>query len=404
MAEQRGLQDGDRGRIRTPSNRAPSQSSVRAREMNPDGPYSRKDYLRDAALLNILLEDGEYRYTTPWISPTTNLLVHAVIRAMYSTQKHISDAQALRELLQRRGRPFGENDIRTLAARFQNGPTAEEEEERPHLGEPRRPFSSLRNNRQEAPPAERTFRSPNALPEMRYDLDPRERETRRERRSNTVEGIGAFRQPDRKRTFKADILSLDTSKMGISAYINQLNFLTRQYGEEQILANIVPGLMSRPDSDGCQWFNSLDYRTQGRLTYDLELWKTLLEQRFRRDRGAIMIEADNLRHSFREEDQLSLQAYIDKKIRLYNEVGNIDEDATARRILMGVDPALAKLVSLGHGDCTIQHIKEQLTAREFAARRDWQISRSELQSELDAMRTQLKSLEAQQTRSENRHF
>lgn len=82
--------------------------------------------------------------------------------------------------------------------------------------------------------------------------------------------------------------------------------------------------MPKPDSDGCQWFNSLDYSTQDQLAGDYDLWITLLQQRFLRDRGAIMIEADALQHSFPHESTLPLQAYIDKKIRLY-EAGDVED-------------------------------------------------------------------------------
>ncbi|PFH62964.1 hypothetical protein XA68_10715 [Ophiocordyceps unilateralis] len=173
------------------------------------------------------------------------------------------------------------------------------------------------------------------------------------------------------RHLKPETFVLDTSKIPISAYIQQLDFLGDMYGRDNILCLIVPGLLSKPDTDGARWFGSLDRATQARLASDFELWRTLLSQRFRKDRGATMIEADQLVHRFDNEDELSLQAYIDRKIQLYNEVGNTDDDTVARRVLMGVDPALAKLVSLPSGRVTIEEVKHQLISRQYAAKRDW---------------------------------
>ena len=109
------------------------------------------------------------------------------------------------------------------------------------------------------------------------------------------------------------------------------------------------------------------------MGFDLSLWKALLRERFQRDRGATLIEADQLRHRFDDESALSLQAYIDKKIRLYNESGDIDEDAQARRLVQGLDSRLAKLLSLRPtADNTLQQLKTQIASREHIARRDWQ--------------------------------
>ncbi|KAL6898319.1 hypothetical protein GGI43DRAFT_428504 [Trichoderma evansii] len=85
-----------------------------------------------------------------------------------------------------------------------------------------------------------------------------------------------------------------------------------------------------------------------------------------------MAEADQLKHSFDTEDELSLQEYQDRKIGLYNEAGDMDEDAMARRLVMGVDPALGKLIDVDPDNLTIERVKQQLVQREWTARRDWQ--------------------------------
>ena len=96
-----------------------------------------------------------------------------------------------------------------------------------------------------------------------------------------------------------------------------------------------------------------------------------------------MLEADSLCHSFATDTTLSLHEYIDKKIALYNEAGEMDEDAKARRLVMGVDPALSKLIDVHRFGVTIDEIKAQLSAREWAARRDWSNQQDQVKSSQD---------------------
>ncbi|KAM0254382.1 hypothetical protein ACHAQJ_006851 [Trichoderma viride] len=59
----------------------------------------------------------------------------------------------------------------------------------------------------------------------------------------------------------------------------------------------------------------------------LTAWKVILRQRFQKDRGANMLRADNLGQTLSAEDKFSPQEYIDRKLSLYNETGEMDEDA-----------------------------------------------------------------------------
>lgn len=83
-----------------------------------------------------------------------------------------------------------------------------------------------------------------------------------------------------------------------------------------------------------------------------------------------MAEADDLNHSFADEDKLTLRQYIDRKLTLYNETGEMDEDAKARRIVMGVDPILANLIEIKE-DCSVDSVCQQFGSQEYAARRSY---------------------------------
>ncbi|KAG6023028.1 hypothetical protein E4U41_002103 [Claviceps citrina] len=182
----------------------------------------------------------------------------------------------------------------------------------------------------------------------------------------------------RSANLKPEVLAFDSKVVNVSAYISKLEHLAETHGAEAVLTNIVPGLQSKPESDGCQWFNSLNPNTRQNLTWDLELWKTLLRQRFRKDRGYIIGKADDLKHTFATEEELPLQDYIDRKISLYNEAGGIDEDQIARRLVMGVDASLAKLIDTSAPTVTIDSVKQQLSARQWSAQRDWDETRKQI--------------------------
>lgn len=181
----------------------------------------------------------------------------------------------------------------------------------------------------------------------------------------------------KSRSIKVEILALDTSKTPISAYISQIDWLVKTYGKEEVLRAIVPGILTKPESDGCRWFQSLTPDQKQLLGTSISEWKRSLRRRFQRDRGAIMQEADDLKHSFSDESQVDLKSYIDRKLTLYNEAGEMDEDAKARRLVMGVDPILANLITLD-ADTTVDDICNQLSSREYTARRSYIASVEEI--------------------------
>lgn len=70
------------------------------------------------------------------------------------------------------------------------------------------------------------------------------------------------------------------------------------------------GIMFKPETDSARWFESLLNPTKQQLCYNIELWKDLIKERFQKDRGTMLREADALEHSFESKDKLPLQIYI----------------------------------------------------------------------------------------------
>ncbi|KAL6902493.1 hypothetical protein GGI43DRAFT_433424 [Trichoderma evansii] len=91
--------------------------------------------------------------------------------------------------------------------------------------------------------------------------------------------------------------------------------IAQQYGDDKVLQNIVPGILSKPSPDGYRWFQSLTDETRYRLTYGWQAWEKAFQQRFQRDRGAILLDTDALQHSLAAEKPLTLQEYTDRKLR-----------------------------------------------------------------------------------------
>lgn len=414
------------------------------------GPYTHQKYLTDAIWIRLAKSEVEANHCghlRNLLTPDLCMMAVATVRAMTGKDRRLREAKANQALNQKKS-PFSVNDFTALAKRFQAGPTdvPDDEEELQPLSPDRRrqaedPLESpSRRRRQEQDPAPRVLAAPPAFnpggpayhpgayynpaayhPGAYYNpggypfhppgLNPndpfsgesppwdggyQQRNGQSFRRQDDIphdnrslpqsRGQQQDARPGR-RSFKAELLAFDSTKTSVSAYISKIEWLSGTHGEETVLENIVPGLLSSPNSDGCHWFESLSELTRQRLRTDLSGWKTLLIQRFRKDRGSMITEADQLSHSFADESSLPLQTYIDKKVSLYNEAGDVDEDQIARRIVLGLDPALAKLVDVRYNRLTVDDVKMQITSREYAARRDWDGH----QKEFSAMQAKMES-------------
>lgn len=177
----------------------------------------------------------------------------------------------------------------------------------------------------------------------------------------------------------------------VDAYISRIHHLARACGEEAVLANLSVGILADHGSDGARWFLSLTEREKTELTDNLQLWDDKLRQRFRSDRGDIMKKADKMTHSFEKEDELPLRQYIDEKIYLYNEAGDVDEDAQVRRIHAGLDADLQASIALRSTNNTLENFKDLISRNEYNVRQRWQ----KAHEERDAQQSQIRELKDQ---------
>lgn len=183
---------------------------------------------------------------------------------------------------------------------------------------------------------------------------------------------------------------------GVDAYISRIRHLAKTCGDDVVLANLSIGIVSDLESDGARWFMSLTEREREHLAVDLDLWEDKLRQRFREDRGDLMAKADEMSHSFRDEERLPLRKYIDDKIYLYNEAGEIDEDAQVRRIHAKLDPELRAAITLRAQRNKLEDFKQLVSRAEYNVRLKWRKNKDteETQNrEIQELREQLNALQ-----------
>ncbi|KID93902.1 Ribonuclease H-like protein, partial [Metarhizium majus ARSEF 297] len=353
-------------------------------------PYTRSQYVRDAALIRLAkseIDSGQHTLLQAIITDDIVRIARLVGHAMTTKERRITDAVVLRQLIEEgSGILDSAPDMAKVITRLENGPSSDfDEEEIPAAQITRRPEQGHQppeRRPHDFPPPRRSEEHADRRPSWdspQFGLNP----TPRLAPMMDAHHQQAPRQDTRvdrrpARTFKAELLAYDSKVTPISAYLSQLDWLAGSHGTQAVLENIVPGLLSAPASDGCQWFNSLNPALKARLAHDFDLWKRELSQRFRKNRGAIIMQADALKHSFSTEDTLPLQSYIDQKVALYMEAGGLDEDLIARRVVLGVDSSLAKLVDVSQEHLTLSEVKAQLSTRQWAALQDWTVTQKEV--------------------------
>lgn len=151
----------------------------------------------------------------------------------------------------------------------------------------------------------------------------------------------------------------------VDAYISRIHHLAKACGEDAMLANLSVGIISDHDSDRARWFLSLTEKERTSLTNKLKLWDNKLRQRFRSNRGDIMKKADRMTHSFEKENELPLRQYINEKIYLYNEAGDVNEDAQVRRIHAGLNADLQAAIALDSTGNTLENFKNMISRNEY---------------------------------------
>lgn len=96
-------------------------------------------------------------------------------------------------------------------------------------------------------------------------------------------------------------------------------------------------------------------------------------------------------HSFEKEDELSLRKYINKKIYLYNEAREINEDAQVRRIHTGLNSDLQAAIPLKSTSNTLEDFKDIVSRNEYNVRQKWQ----KAHDKRDAQQRQIHKLQNQ---------
>ncbi|KAK7992138.1 hypothetical protein PG988_000932 [Apiospora saccharicola] len=169
------------------------------------------------------------------------------------------------------------------------------------------------------------------------------------------------------RTFKR------TDKRLTDQFINRIDHYENAAGTRAVLDHLNIGILLKPESEGCKWFDSTSAEEKERMMNDLQTWRDLLTDRFRKDRGDMLREADKLRHDFGQEDQLSLNGYFDKRVNLYREANEVDEDSMVRRIHAGLDPILKQRIQLRRDPSNnLADFRKEIAETEHDAREEWE--------------------------------
>lgn len=150
----------------------------------------------------------------------------------------------------------------------------------------------------------------------------------------------------------------------VSSYLNRLDFMAGTYGSEAVLAKLPKAMIN----DARVWFDSVSVTVKNKMNHSLDLWKTQLRDRFKKDASTAIQQADRLTHDFNDESEYDVRQYLSKKQALYQEAGEESEDLIVRRMHAGLDPTLALSVTLKTTDNTIDHFLHLVYGKEATAR------------------------------------
>ena len=147
--------------------------------------------------------------------------------------------------------------------------------------------------------------------------------------------------PRRRKLLRARDLEYDGTSL-VTSYINRLKWLAESYSDDAVLDELPVALKG----DAREWFDSLFPDTKFRMNESLDEWFRQLRSRFQINASVALQQADTLRHSFDNEETLTVGQYMTQKQSLYLEAGEQNEDIIIRRIYNGLDPTLAMAVIL----------------------------------------------------------
>ncbi|OBT60288.1 hypothetical protein VE03_10178 [Pseudogymnoascus sp. 23342-1-I1] len=109
---------------------------------------------------------------------------------------------------------------------------------------------------------------------------------------------------------------------------------------------VLTNLPLAMEGDAGEWMDGLPKSLLEDMDDSLDMWIDQLRLRFASNISDVLAKADALRHSFAEEDTLSVRQFLSRKVQLYREAGETSEDTAVHRMHRDLDPELALDVRL----------------------------------------------------------
>ncbi|OBT47114.1 hypothetical protein VE00_03059 [Pseudogymnoascus sp. WSF 3629] len=152
----------------------------------------------------------------------------------------------------------------------------------------------------------------------------------------------------------------------VTTYISRLRRMARCYSKKAVLTNLPLAM----EGDAGEWMDGLPQSLLEDMDDSLDMWIDQLRLRFSSNISEVLAKADALRHSFAEEDTLSVRQFLSQKVQLYREAGETSEDTMVRRMHRDLDPELAR--------------DSQVIAQSATSYRAWKQSQASIQSLIQA--------------------
>ena len=162
----------------------------------------------------------------------------------------------------------------------------------------------------------------------------------------------------------------------VTTYISRLRRMARCYSEKAVLTNLPLAM----EGDAGEWMDGLPQSLLEDMDDSLDMWIDQLRLRFSSNISEVLAKADALRHSFAEEDTLSVRQFLSQKVQLYREAGETSEDTMVRRMHRDLDPELARDVRLYAAGNTLADFQSQVIAQSATSYRAWKQSQASIQS------------------------
>lgn len=158
----------------------------------------------------------------------------------------------------------------------------------------------------------------------------------------------------------------------VSTYLSKIDHLASRYGEDVVLNHLGIGILLDGSSAGAKWFMSLERKEKDKAMKSIRKFKKAMNKRFARDRNDMMKKGDSLTHSFANKD-MSVDDYIDEKLKWYNEAGQLSEDWKTLRVYNGLDPKLKAKITMSQDYVnTLANLRHQVADHRETAYEEWQ--------------------------------